>query len=175
MRSTRGFVRQHLDGTIPCRHVRLSFVDHKRLQAMIHKAAFLLKIRFFRFLKLLVHNQALYRPMQRQASQSEMIPRALHGNTPGILPKVEWSRWCRTLRVPGKSSRKAQLQVVKQATEVRTAAHARGAAPVRPPVRNPTKRRMPVLPKAKATRRTPFRLRVLNPLVRPGRNSRDVR
>ena len=87
MRSTRGFVRQHLDGTIPCGHVRLSFVDHKRLQAMIHKAAFLLRIHFFRFLKLLVHNQALYRPMQRQTSQSEMIPRALHGNTPGILPE----------------------------------------------------------------------------------------
>lgn len=97
-------------------HVDMSllFVDRKQLQAMIHKATFLLKIRFFRFLKLLVHNQALYRPMQRQTSQNEMVPRALRGNTPGILPKVEWSRWCRTLRVPGKSSRKAQLQVVKQ-------------------------------------------------------------
>ena len=152
----------------------LLFVDRKQLQAMIHKATFLLKIRFFRFLKLLVHNQALYRPMQRQTSQNEMIPRALRGNTPGILPKVEWSRWCKTLRVPGKSSRKAQLQVVKQATEVRTAARARGAARPQPPARNPAKRRMPVLPKAKAARRTPFRLRVLNPVVRPGRNSKDT-
>ena len=105
-----------------------SVAENSLLQAMIHKAAFLLKLRFFHFLKLLLHNQALYRPMQRQVAQGELAPRAIHGNVRSILPSKEWTKWRKSLRVQGKTPQKASLTVVKQAASVRSAKQSQKAA-----------------------------------------------
>ena len=153
-----------------------SVAENSLLQAMIHKAGFLLKLRFFHFLKLLLRNQALYRPMQRQVAQGELAPRALHGNVRSILPSKEWTKWRKSLRVQGKTPQKASLTVVKQAASVRSAKQSQKAATACSSTssRTPAKKRMPVLPKAKAVRRTPFRLRVMNPIVCPGRRSQNI-
>ena len=146
-----------------------------RTKAHIHKSAFHLKLRLFHFLKLLLHNQALYKPMQQQVTQSALVHRALQGRKNVILPAAAWKTWCSGLTGAGVVPKKATLQVAKQAADVRSALKAKKQQEPSASSRSVKgKKRMPTLPKAKATRRAPFRLRVLNPVIRPGRKYRDV-
>ena len=147
----------------------------KRTKAHIHKSAFHLKLRLFHFLKLLLHNQALYKPMQQQVTQSALVHRALQGRKNVILPAAAWKTWCSGLTGAGVVPKKATLQVAKQAADVRSALKAKKQQEPSASSRSVKgKKRMPTLPKAKATRRAPFRLRVLNPVIRPDRRYRDV-
>ena len=146
-----------------------------RTKAHIHKSAFHLKLRLFHFLKLLLHNQALYKPMQQQVTQSALVHRALQGRKNVILPAAAWKTWCSGLTGAGVVPKKATLRVAKQAADVGSALKAKKQQEPSASSRSVKgKKRMPTLPKAKATRRAPFRLRVLNPVIRPGRKYRDV-
>ena len=143
-------------------------------EAALHKATLVMKLDFFQFVKVFTHNQALYRPLQRQASQAEMTRRALKANVKVILPSPAWKAWCKELTVPGSAPRRAQLQVLKQGQAVREAIRKRDTEARPKPALKTKKSAAPPLPKSRPTRRTPFRLRNLRPLIRPGRKFKQV-
>ncbi|CAE7359488.1 unnamed protein product, partial [Symbiodinium sp. CCMP2592] len=98
-----------------------------RETAALRKATSVMKLDFFQSVKVFTHNQALYRPLQRQASQAEMTRRALKANVQVILPRPAWRAWCKELTVPGSAPKRAQLQVLKQGRAVREAMRQRKA------------------------------------------------
>ncbi|CAE7461722.1 unnamed protein product [Symbiodinium sp. CCMP2592] len=143
-------------------------------EAALHKSTFGMKLNLFHFVKLFTHNQALYRPLQRQADQSEIASRAMKANVRFMLPQAAWRTWCRQLKAPGATPARAALHVLKQGRRVRVALRDKATASLPEARASSSKPKAPRLPRSKPTRRTPFRLRNLSPVIRPGRRSKEV-
>ena len=122
------------------------------------------------------HNQALCRPMQRQARQAEVVCRALH-NVPVTLPRQSWNNWCKQLAVVDCAPNRADLHVLRQARKVRAIARQASAgaqSQASSQSSRQNKSAAPPLPKSAPTRRTPFRLRNVRPVIRPGSKSKKI-
>ncbi|CAE7786382.1 unnamed protein product [Symbiodinium microadriaticum] len=130
-----------------------------RETAVMHKAALILKLDFFQFANVFARNQALYRPLQRQAGQAEICRRSFSVNVRVMLPMRAWKKWCRNLARPGAIPKKAALRVIQDGKRVRA------LSTVSSSKTSTRKGKMlaPPLPKGAATRRTPFRLRNVSP------------
>ena len=146
----------------------------RQSQAALHKATLIMKLDFFQFVKLFSHNQAMYRPMQRQAGQSEVIRRAVKANVKVMLPRRAWTAWCKDLTVVGAAPARAPLQVLKEGQAVRRAIREKENTSGSRPAAKRRKAAAPPLPKSLPTRRTPFRLRNSSPVIRPGRKFKKI-
>ena len=134
----------------------------------MHKSTLEMKLDLFHFVKLFAHNQALYRPLQRQSDQSEIAARAMKANVGFVLPRDAWRTWCRQLKVSGAAPARAALHVLKQGQHVRVALRDKAAASVPKADNAPkSKPKAPRLPRSIPTRRTPFRLRNISPEFAP--------
>ena len=129
---------------------------------------------FLQFVKVFAHNQALYSPLQRQVSQAEVARRAFKANVKVILPRRAWLTWCQQLAVHGAAPARADLKILKQGRAVRDAMSERAAETRSQAARRSKKRVAPPLPKSLPSRRTPFRLRNISPIIRPGRKSKQI-
>ena len=143
-------------------------------QAALHKATLAMKLDLFHFVKLFARNQALYRPLQRQADQSEITSRAMKASVCFVLPRAGWRTWCRQLKVPGATPARAALHVLRQGRRVRVALRDKSTASVPKANAPKSKPKAPRLPRSIPTRRKPFRLRNISPVIRPGRRSKQV-
>ena len=118
--------------------------------------------------------QSLYHPLQRQAGQSEISRRAFSANIQMILPVRAWAEWCRKLAKPGAIPKKAALRVVQDGKRVRARTKGSKAVSASKTSSRKGKKLAPPLPKSAPTRRTPFRLRNVSPVIRPGRRSKRI-
>ena len=144
------------------------------LKAVMHKATLILKLDFFQFVKVFTHNHALYRPLQRQAGQAEISRRAFSANVRVMLPLRAWTKWCRNLARPGAIPKKAALHVIQDGKRVRALAKSSKATSSSRTSTRKSKILAPLLPTSAATRRTPFRLRKVSPVIRRGRQSKKI-
>ena len=122
------------------------------------------------------HNQALCRPMQRQARQAEVVCRALH-NVPVTLPHQSWNNWCKQLAVVDCAPNRADLHVLRQARKVRAIARQASVGAQSQASSQSSRQKKsaaPPLPKSAPTTRTPFRLRNVRPVIRPGSKSEKI-
>ena len=141
----------------------------------MHRSTLETKLKFFQFVKLSSHNLALYHPLQRQNTQKHLAHRLV--GSVDIWEKSNWRMWCRDLLQANKTPKRVLLAGAEQRKAARSALRAKRDMSHRAPVGKPRKKpasQIPAPPKRQQTRRHPFALRVLNPLVRPGRRHKNV-
>ena len=95
-------------GCIGCVFVMSAFLSVRLrfpIKAAMHKGTLEMKLALFQFAKVFAHNQALYKPLQRQVSQAEVTRRAVKANVKVILPRPAWLAWCKRLAVQGTASK----------------------------------------------------------------------
>ena len=91
-----------------------------------------------------------------------------------ILPVRAWAKWCRKLAKPGAIPKKAALRVVQDGKRVRALTKGSKAVSASKTSSRKGKKLAPPLPKSAPTRRTPFRLRNVSPVKRPGHRSERI-
>ena len=113
-------------------------------------------------------------PCKGKAGQSEISRRAFSANIEMILPVRAWTKWCRNLAKPGAIPKKAALRVVQDGKRVRALTKSSKAVSASKTSTRKGKKLAPPLPKSAPTRRTPFRLRNVSPIIRPGLRSKRI-
>ena len=143
----------------------------------MHRSTLETKLLFFQFVKLGSHNMSLYHPLQRQNTQKQIAHRLI--GMADIWDATTWKKWCADLKQHERMPKKALLAGAEQRKATRAAVKATQArvkaAPK--PLPNILKRpsaAIPPPPKRQRTRRHPFALRVVAPLIRPGRHKTRV-
>ena len=164
-------------GCIGCVLVMSAFLSVRLrfpIKAAMHKGTLEMKLALVQFAKVFAHNQALYKPLQRQVSQAEVTRGAVKANVKVILPRPAWLTWCKQLAVQGTAPARADLKILKQGQAVRDAMSDRVAESRSQAARRSKTCTAPPLPKSLLSRRTPFRLRNISPVIRPGRKSKQI-
>ena len=131
----------------------------------MHRSTLETKLIFFQFVKLSSHNLSLYHSLQRQNIQKQLAHRLI--GMADIWDSKSWKVWCRALMQDKRAPKRALLAGAEQRKATRAAVKA--APKLFPKSFKRPSSAIPAPPMRKQTRRHPFSLRVLAPLIRPGR------